>query len=33
MMNFIDLDTQYKKIKPTVLQKIEELLDSGKYIM
>lgn len=32
-MNFIDLNTQYKKIKPALMQKIEELLDSGKYIM
>lgn len=32
-MNFIDLDKQYKIIKPTLLAKIEELLDSGKYIM
>lgn len=32
-MNFIDLDKQYRMIKPILLQKIEELLDSGKYIM
>ncbi len=32
-MNFIDLDIQYKIIKKNLLRKIEELLDSGKYIM
>lgn len=32
-MKFIDLDTQYRRIKPKLLERIEELLDSGKYIM
>jgi len=32
-MNFIDLDIQYRIIKTSLLKKIEELLDSGKYIM
>ncbi len=32
-MKFIDLDTQYNLLKPAINNKIQEVLDSGQYIL